>query len=301
MSIPLDVSSSPLFQPAPATGNTPSAATSAAPSVALQTPAPSSAALLASHRAASRPPTASALLAPTNAVSLKLPPFWSKDPALWFAQVEAVFATRAITRQTTRFEYVVGALEPEVAVEVRDLILSPPAQQCYDALKATLIRRTETSQQQRLRQLLTQEELGDRTPSQLLRRMQQLLSNAPMDANLLRELFIQRLPSGIQMVLASSTATLPLAQVAEMADRIMEVSPPSVRPATVANMPASAPVPATAASDDMSELRAQVAALTAAVDRLSRSRSSSRSASRSASRSGSPRLGPRQERLVFLP
>ena len=50
-------------------------------------------------------------------------------------------------------------------------------------------------------------------------------------------------------------------------------------------MPASAPVPATAASDDMSELRAQVAALTAAVDRLSRSRSSSRSASRS----GSPR------------
>ena len=102
MSIPLDVNSSPLFKPAPATGNTPSAATSAAPSVALQTPAPSSAALLASHRAASRPPTANALLAPTNAVSLKLPPFWSKDPALWFAQLEAVFATGAITRQTTR-------------------------------------------------------------------------------------------------------------------------------------------------------------------------------------------------------
>eukprot|EP00117_Sycon_ciliatum_P027106 scpid58145/ scgid22097/ len=95
--------------------------------------------------------------------------------------------------------------------------------------------------------------------------MQQLLSNAPMDTSLLRELFIQRLPSGIQMVLASSTATLPLAQVVEMADRIMEVSPPSVRPATVANMPASAPVPAAAASDDM---RAQVAALTAAVDSL---------------------------------
>ena len=41
----------------------------------------------------------------------------------------------------------------------------------------------------------------------------------------------------------------------------MGVSPPSLRPATVANMPASAPVPTTAASDDRSELRAQVAAL----------------------------------------
>ena len=102
-----------------------------------------------------------------HAVSLKLPPFWPNDPVVWFAQVEAQFLTHGITSQSTQFSYVIASLQPEIAQEIRDLLISPPTETPYDVLKATLIRRTSASEQKRLHQLLIAEELGDRMPSLL--------------------------------------------------------------------------------------------------------------------------------------
>ncbi|CAN8007270.1 unnamed protein product, partial [Ixodes pacificus] len=98
---------------------------------------------------------AQAPLSPTvSTVALKLPCFWPADPALWFAQVEAQFATRRITSQQTKFHHVIAALNPTEAAEVRDIILSPPADQPFDRLKLELVRRTTLSEQKRLQQLL---------------------------------------------------------------------------------------------------------------------------------------------------
>ena len=71
-----------------------------------------------------------------HAVSLKLPTFWLSRPAVWFAQVEAQFATRQppITEDLTKYNYVVAAGEIEA------LILTPPATGKYGALKAALIK-----------------------------------------------------------------------------------------------------------------------------------------------------------------
>ena len=221
--------------------------------------------------------------ATVSAVSIKLPPFWPADPQVWFAQVEAQFSTRHITNQRTCFDYVVAALAPEFATEVRDLLLAPPDTEPYNVLKAQLIQRTAASEQRRLQQLFTAEELGDKKPSQLLRRMQQLLGDAAgpnPDNKFLRELFLQRLPSQVRMVLASA-GDMSLEALAQLADKIAEVATPSVSTLNLSPLTA-----------EVEQLRSEVARLQdmlASVQlaslrqRPSRQHSSSRSSSRSSS------------------
>ena len=208
------------------------------------------------------PPTRIATL------SIKLPPFWPAYPQLWFAQIEAQFSTRNITVQKTKFEYVVASLSPEYATEVRDLLLHPPEENPYDVLKEQLIKRTGASEQLRLQQLLDTEELGDRKPTQLLRRMQQLLGDHPPDEAFIRERFLQKLPSNVRMVLASARRDTTLTQLAQMADDIIEVATPSI---SAVHRDARATPQLTA---EMEQLRSDVAGLTNLVKSLSRRRRS---------------------------
>lgn len=224
------------------------------------------------------PPVAA--VASVGAISLKLPPFWPADPDMWFAQVEAQFATRGITVEKTRFDYIIAALSPDTATEVRDLILAPPTDSPYTTLKRELIRRTAGSNQQKLQKLLNDVELGDRKPSHLLRRMRQLWCGGDADDALLRELFLQRLPNSVRMVLASSGTGIPLDNLAEMADRIMEVSTPAI---AAVHAPPMSP-----ASNDLNSLRAEVRQLQELVKSLTFSSRDSRRRSPTPARRRSP-------------
>ena len=179
-----------------------------------------------SHSPPPPPVTASVV----SAVSLQLPTFWPADPELWFAQVDAQFRTKRITSQVTKFQHVIASLSPQYAADVRDLILKPPDANPYDRLKDELIKCTTASEQRCLQLLFNTEELGDRTPSQLLRRMQQLLGDkaATEDHTFLRQLFLQRLPPNVRMVLASTKDVEELESLASLTDKVVEVATPVI-------------------------------------------------------------------------
>lgn len=90
---------------------------------------------------------------------------------------------------------------------MREFVIPAPERIPYDKLRTALLQRTSASELRRLQQLLTSEELGDGTLSQLLSHLQQLIGNglATFDVSMLSELFRQRLPHSVPMILASTS------------------------------------------------------------------------------------------------
>jgi hypothetical protein len=116
--------------------------------------------------------------AEVSRVAVRLPPFWAERPAVWFAQAEAQFCLAGISNETTKF-YMISQLDHQYAAEVEDVITSPPQQDPYPKLKTELLKRLSLSREQRTKQLLTFEEMGDRKPSQFLRHLRGLAPDVP--------------------------------------------------------------------------------------------------------------------------
>lgn len=218
----------------------------------------------------------------------KLPSFWADKPAVWFSQAEAQFAIAGITQEATKYSHVVSQLDTRVAAEVEDILTGPEEGRTYTNLKETLINRLSVSEERRVKQLISEEEIGDRKPSQFLRHLRSLAGTAHVSDKLLRQIWLQRLPSSVSAILTSQS-TLDLVALADLADRILEVAPAPV-PAVLAVQSTQPPPPDSANPwyARLSELSAQVAALVSLnktnQDRRSRSRTRSESRPRSYSR-----------------
>ena len=84
------------------------------------------------------------------------------------------------------------------------------------------------------------------------------------DGALLREMFLQRLPATVHMVLASASSSTSLQDLAQMADRIVEVSVPSVSAFHSPSYPNTS---------ELDDLRSEIASLKTTVKSLTRCRS----------------------------
>ncbi len=96
---------------------------------------------------------------------------------MWLTVVDSQFVTRGITQELTKFHYVVGALTPDLADRLRHIICNPPSDKPYTAMREAITKLTALSDRQRYMGLMNDVELGDRTPSQLLRHLENLIGD----------------------------------------------------------------------------------------------------------------------------
>lgn len=213
--------------------------------------------------------------------SLKTPSFWQNDPKLWFAQLEAQFHNNNIRSDVSKYYTIIAALDCSVLQQVSDLIANPPRTGMYEKLKQELISAFTDSKEKQLKRLLTEMELGDQRPSQLLRAMR-TLAGQQVTEDVLKTLWMQRLPNHVQIILSASQGVTP-DKMAEIADKIIEVSNNGYGIASVSAASTTPPkqsptlnptltsVPTTRA--EISELQSQISALTKLVEDLRTDRS----------------------------
>lgn len=153
----------------------------------------------------------------------------------WFLQVEQEFLLRNITAQTTKFRMLVT----ELLLTVGDFLNDQ--QYATYKLKEAILRRAAPNPLTALSSFLSSDTTDNRTPTETLRHFQRLLTRTGMTPpDVVRSLFLRRLPADIQQILLVSDA--PLEQLALKADAIIaaKTSAPTVATVSVTTVTPSA-------------------------------------------------------------
>ncbi|XP_045783643.1 uncharacterized protein LOC123879793 [Maniola jurtina] len=153
-------------------------------------------------------------------LSSRIPQFWADMPKLWFLQFEAVMGPQH-QADTVKYDMVLSKLGKEELSQVGDIIGNPPEQQRYVALKNRLLKVFQASAEEQFHKLVSEMDLGQQRPSQLLTKMNELARNSGAAGDTVKNLWLSRLPPWVRAILAANKADTKLDDLAEMADKIM--------------------------------------------------------------------------------
>lgn len=199
-------------------------------------------------------------------VPARTPPFWKERPSLWFTQLEALLAPQKLSDES-KYNFVVANLDRQALTQISDLLLAPPETNKYQTLKTRLIEAFEETEERRLQQLLEGLELGDQTPSQLLRRIKEMAGTSGAPTSIIQVLWMNKLPAHVRAII--STCTGDLENQAKIADKVTAHCQPSL------SLSAIKPAPTQPAAPDIMAILGQIQQELAAlkVERRDRGRS----------------------------
>ena len=138
-----------------------------------------------------------------DAVSVKLPTFWTSSPSAWFAQAEAHFVLRGVTQDNTKYYHVVAVLDSATATCDLSIFTSPPETEKFKEIQTFIISAFELSECKRATALFNLPELGDSKPSELIDAMLALMGTHK-PCFLFKHVFLQQLPNYVRAPLATS-------------------------------------------------------------------------------------------------
>lgn len=112
-----------------------------------------------------------------------------------------------IDDEKMKYNYLVNILDMYLLSSISNLIFTTPTENPFTTLKNKLLKIFENSITQNTKALLQELTLGDQNPSVLLRKLKDFASEQVTD-DFLKNLWLQRLPSNIETILAVSSDEL---------------------------------------------------------------------------------------------
>ena len=143
----------------------------------------------------------------------------------WYVMVENYFTMLNITSNVHRYTILQHQLDSEDSRRVADILRCPVTEESYALLKDALISRCGASKDDRMRKMLENEPLGDRTPSEFLTHLK-VLGAESVSNSFMQTIWLDRLPANIQAILAAQPDAS-LENLALIADAIHRVSNPN--------------------------------------------------------------------------
>ncbi|GBM89292.1 hypothetical protein AVEN_88460-1 [Araneus ventricosus] len=198
--------------------------------------------------------------------------------------LESQFKLYSISTDETKFHTVVAALDSKVLSYVCDVVDNPSADNKYDALKTRILNYFSLSQSTKLLVLLQDLQLEDKKPTQLLQEMRKLASEK-VSEDVLKKIWMQRLPTSIQQILSVSNDNFD--GLSLIADKVNEVSHFD----TIVNAVDSDNSAIQSFREEIAELRAEIKRISRPIFRQSsKGRQNSKSRVRSTSNSRKSQL-----------
>ena len=154
-----------------------------------------------------------------SAITPKIPPFYAKDPDLWFLRAESAFHTAKprITDDETKMAYLIQSLDEETALRIKDLLMKPEMSGQFEVLKTRLTKTFGLKRHERAALIIDYPDIGDGSAMKLADDYMRLHDED--DSILLRELFLRHLPVHVRAIIEEDE-TKDLRVLAEREDKI---------------------------------------------------------------------------------